>query len=194
MEADRPLCLACADLDHLVYLPRGDTALTRRARKYSALSAVVVRFSKPRNRYERQGVLVGEDALERAEEECVSDAAQRERRRERESLRRVEEDKEFAGQLAARIVEQFPGCPPDEARLIARHASLRGSGRVGRSAAGRRLDEEAIALAVIASVRHRHTNYDTLLMESADRTQARQQVRDQIDAVLASWRASPSGG
>jgi phage FluMu protein Com len=29
MEGKRPLCLSCADLDHLVYLPRGDTALTR---------------------------------------------------------------------------------------------------------------------------------------------------------------------
>ena len=28
MEDGRPLCLTCADLDHLTYLPRGDTALT----------------------------------------------------------------------------------------------------------------------------------------------------------------------
>ena len=34
------LCLACADLDHLVFLPAGDVALTRRARKHSALLAV----------------------------------------------------------------------------------------------------------------------------------------------------------
>ncbi len=67
MEGERPLCLTCADLDHLVYLPRGDTALTRRARKHSALSAVVVRFSRARKRYERQGVLVEESALEQAE-------------------------------------------------------------------------------------------------------------------------------
>src|SRR5258707_11562968 len=56
MEGERPLCLKCAALDHLVYLPRGDTALTRRARKHSALFAVVVRFSMTRNRYERQGL------------------------------------------------------------------------------------------------------------------------------------------
>src|SRR5881275_1010143 len=48
MEGERPLCLICADLDHLVYLPRGDTALTRRARKHRALSAVVVHWSRPR--------------------------------------------------------------------------------------------------------------------------------------------------
>ncbi len=75
MEGERPLCLSCADLDHLVYLHRGNTALTRRARKHSALSAVVVRFSRARKRYERQGVLVEEPALEQAEQECLADAA-----------------------------------------------------------------------------------------------------------------------
>jgi len=34
-EGKGALCLACADLDHLVFLPSGDTALTRRSRKYS---------------------------------------------------------------------------------------------------------------------------------------------------------------
>src|ERR671914_784664 len=60
MEEPGPLCLACAEMDHLVYLPAGDAALTRRARAASRLSAVVVRFSRARKRYERQGVLVEE--------------------------------------------------------------------------------------------------------------------------------------
>ena len=46
MENERALCLACADLDHLVYLPRGDAALTQRAKKHSTLSAVIIRFSR----------------------------------------------------------------------------------------------------------------------------------------------------
>ncbi|HYR09858.1 MAG TPA: hypothetical protein VEQ60_18935, partial [Longimicrobium sp.] len=58
MEHGKPLCLSCADLDHLWFLPSGDTALTRRASKYTGLRAVVVRFSRSRGRYERQGVLV----------------------------------------------------------------------------------------------------------------------------------------
>ena len=73
MEREKPLCLECADLDHLVFLPRGDVALTRRSRKYSILSAVVVRFSRSRKRYERQGLLVESGALERAQDECLSD-------------------------------------------------------------------------------------------------------------------------
>src|SRR5205823_643406 len=56
-------CLTCAELDHLVCVPAGDAALTRHARAASRLWAVVVRFSRSRRRYERQGVLVEEHAL-----------------------------------------------------------------------------------------------------------------------------------
>lgn len=41
---------------------------------------------------------------------------------------------------------------------------MRGSGRVGRSAAGRILDPDAVSLAVAASVRHADTDYDALLV------------------------------
>jgi hypothetical protein len=74
MEGPGPLCLTCADLDHLVYLPAGSAAVTRRARAHSGVSAIVVRFSRSRGRYERRGVLVEEDALARAERECLLDA------------------------------------------------------------------------------------------------------------------------
>jgi hypothetical protein len=32
LDGEQALCLSCADLDHLEYLPRGDAALTRRAK------------------------------------------------------------------------------------------------------------------------------------------------------------------
>ena len=92
LEAQRPLCLACADLDRLVFLERGDAALTRRASRYSTLRAVVVRFSRTRKRYERQGVLVEEQALVQAEQECLSDAESRRLARERAAERRDELD------------------------------------------------------------------------------------------------------
>ena len=59
-------CLNCADLDHLVFLPSGDTALTRRSRKYSGLLAVVLKSARTRKRYERQGLLVESEALDAA--------------------------------------------------------------------------------------------------------------------------------
>jgi hypothetical protein len=187
LEKGQPLCMTCADLDHLVFLPRGDTALTRRSRKHSSLSVVVVKFSRARNRYERQGVLVEEAALDKAQEECLSDEEVRARRREREAARRQEEDYELVQEMAGRIRALYPGCPAGEALAIARHTAERGSGRVGRSASGRALDEGALRLAVIASVRHQHTHYDELLMRGLERSEARWAVRDKIEEVLSSW-------
>jgi hypothetical protein len=189
MERGRPLCLACADLDHLVFLPRGDTALTRRAARYSTLWAVVVRFSRSRRRYERQGLLVEEPALERAERECLSDAAAREQARARAVARRAELDTRYVTEFAERVADAFPGCPDAERRTIAEHACLKYSGRIGRSAAARRFDAAAIELAVGAHVRHRYTRYDALLAYGVDRGDARASVRDAVGAVLERWRS-----
>jgi hypothetical protein len=73
-EGPRGLCIDCADLGHLAFVARGDACITRRASKYSPLRAIVLRFSRSRKRYERQGILVAEEALARAEEECLDDA------------------------------------------------------------------------------------------------------------------------
>jgi hypothetical protein len=73
MEGPGPLCLDCADLGHLVFLAAGDATLTRRAKRASGLSAVVVRFARSRHRYERRGILVEPAALERAEQQCLAD-------------------------------------------------------------------------------------------------------------------------
>jgi hypothetical protein len=86
------------------------------------------------------------------------------------------------------IARLFPGCPADRAEAIARHAGMRGSGRVGRTQAARELDPEAITLAVVASVRHEDTRYDELLMSGVDRDEARDRVRLDVDRVLESWR------
>ncbi|GGW32850.1 hypothetical protein GCM10010381_17070 [Streptomyces xantholiticus] len=188
LESGAPVCLDCADLGHLVYLPRGDAALTRRAREASALWAVVVRLNRRRGRYERQGLLVEEPALARAESACLADADSRARRRARDAARRASEDSRFTAELTAVIRRLFPGCPKERAARTAAHASVRGSGRVGRTAAGRSLEEGAVTAAVRASVRHLDTDYDALLMAGVPRHQARARVSQQIDAVLASWR------
>jgi hypothetical protein len=188
MEADRPLCLSCADLDHLIYLPRGDAALTRRAKKYSPFFAVVVRFSRSRGRYERQGVLVSEAALEQAEEECLADSEQRALRRERDAVHRAEYDRDLIVHMTGAILKLFPGCPRQEARTIAEHTARRGSGRVGRTHAGQSLEEGALISAVMAFIRHRHTRYDELLMSGYSRTDARGSIRGDLDRVLETWR------
>ncbi|MFF3245609.1 DUF2293 domain-containing protein [Streptomyces sp. NPDC002870] len=189
LEFNAPVCLDCADLAHLVYLPRGSAALTRRAREASSLWAVVVRRNRRRKRYERQGLLVEEAALARAESACLADADARARRRERDAARRTAEDVRFTAALAAEILRLFPGCPSARAQDVAAHASVRGSGRVGRTAAGRSMEVGAVTAAVRASVRHLDTEYDTLLMAGVARHEARRRVAAVIEGVLASWRA-----
>jgi hypothetical protein len=189
LEDGEPVCLTCAEMDHLVFLPAGDAALTRRAKKASGLSAVVLRLSRRRGRYERQGLLVEEAALELAEDQCLADEDVRSRRRARDRERRADEDLELRARTAWEIRRMFPGCPAERAEAIARHTGARGSGRVGRSAAGRALDETAVRAAVVAAVRHEDTGYDALLMSGVPRAVARERIRADVDRVLDRWRA-----
>jgi hypothetical protein len=190
LEAERPLCLACADLDHLVYLPRGDVALTRRASRYSTLRAIVVRFSRSRRRYERQGVLVEEHALARAEQECLSDAEARGLARARAAERRQELDDDYIRAFARRVAEMFPGCPAEEQRSIAEHACQKYSGRVGRSAAAKEFQANAVVFAVRAHVRHAHTVYDQLLERGVTRDEARALVAAAVATLLDQWQGA----
>src|SRR5262249_11127905 len=111
VENEKALCLECADLGHLEYLPRGDVAVTRRASKYTKLRAVVVEWPRTRKRYERQGILAEPEAIRQAEEDSLADAELRERRREQAALRRDAEDQEFVAAFARAIRDQFPRCP-----------------------------------------------------------------------------------
>ena len=112
----------------------------------------------------------------------------RQRRRERNALRQAELDEQYIAQFADRIRELFPGCPNRE-RSIAEFACLKYSGRVGRTAAAKQLDESAVRLAVIAHVRHEETDYDELLGRGSDRHDARRRVQAQIEQVLSAWEA-----
>jgi hypothetical protein len=184
----KTLCLSCADLGHLIYLPSGNAALTRRASKYSKLHAVVVCWSSTRKRNERQGVLVQEEALARAEEECFADSEARERHQKRDAERRKLLDEEYVRKFSDRVRELFPNCPGGVEKGIAEHACLKYSGRVGRSAAAKSLEESAVTLAVVAHIRHAETNYDELLsLHNWAKGDAREVVKDEIDHIMSEW-------
>lgn len=103
-------------------------------------------------------------------------------------MRRAAADTRFTAAFAAEIQRLFPGIPPERALAVAAHASARGSGRVGRTAAGRALDEDAVSVAVRASVRHDDTDYDAMLMAGVPRYQARARLAPRIEAILTAWR------
>ena len=181
-------CLDCADLGHLLFLPSGDAALTRRARKHSTLAAVVLKWSRARKRYERQGLLIEEAALSQAEAECLSDSAAREQRRIREAAHRDELDRAYVARFALRVRELYPNAPAGREQAIAEHACRKYSDRVGRSATAKALQAEPVALAVAAHVRHCETRYDQLLASGLERDQARREVQQEVQQIMASWR------
>jgi hypothetical protein len=80
------------------------------------------------------------------------------------------------GEFARRTRKLFPGYPSGRERVIAEHACLKYSGRVGRSEAAKAYDEDAVRLAVVAHVRHVETPYDRLLASGLDRVEARRRV------------------
>ena len=85
--------------------------------------------------------------------------------------------------------ELFPGAPPEREHDIAEHACRKYSGRVGRSAAAKALDAEAVQLAVAAHIRHHETDYDTLLASDVGRHEARERVAAGVDEVQRRWQA-----
>ena len=80
--------------------------------------------------------------------------------------------------------------PPQTANSIAEHACAKYRGRVGRSAAVKALDEQAIRLAVIAHIRHVETQYDKLLMSGYDRVYARFNVEEKVQSILMKWQGN----
>ena len=127
-------------------------------------------------------------ALGRAETESLSDAEARARRRERDAERRAELGRDYLASFAGRVREPFPGTPSEREHEIAEYACRKHGGRVGRSAAAKALEPEAVRLAVAAHVCHRETNYDALLGSGLDRHEARDRVALQVGEVLRSWQ------
>ena len=133
-------------------------------------------------------MLVETSGLEKAERECLEDADERASARVRGAERRRKQDVELAAQMTKQISMLFPGCPASEVAEIAAHTARRGSGRVGRTAAGRNLEEGAMTLAVVAAIRHKHTRYDELLASGIDRVSARERIAVVAEEILARWR------
>ncbi len=188
-KGDGVLCMKCAGFSHLTFLPSGDPALTRRAKKHSNLSAIVLQWSRSRRRYERKGLLVEENAVAKAEQECVSDNEAREKRKVREAAKRAVFDREYIDLFSKKIRELFPSCPQGREIEIAEHACLKYSGRVGRSSMAKELETKAVRLAVIAHIRHAETKYDELFLSGRNKETARGEIREHLDRILKKWES-----
>jgi hypothetical protein len=97
-------------------------------------------------------------------------------------------DDKYVAQFATHIRQRFPNAPAGIETAIAEHACQKHSRRIGRTAAAKDFDPEAIDLAVRAHIRHHHTRYDELLSRGSDRDFARASVRGEVESVLGEWR------
>ena len=87
----------------------------------------------------------------------------------------------------------FPRIPEGACLEILEHGFQKGSGRVGRS--GTLEDKLKVQLAVNAHIRHRLTQYDSILAVNKGqdaKLAAREKVHDQVQAIADSWRATSS--
>ena len=184
---DTAICLGCAGLAHLEFLPSGDVAVTRRAARYSSRRVVVMKKSPVRKRSERQGILVESRAIRRARTESAADAEVRAERRQQAAIRRQREDQSYLAAFAEAIARQYPRCPEAVTHEITAHACRKYSHRIGRSADGKRLHPAVIRIAVMAHIRHKYTEYDQLLALYNDRLSARSQVRGKVTEILNTW-------
>ena len=67
--------------------------------------------------------------------------------------------------------------------VIAEHACLKYSDRIGRTASAKSLAEEAVDLTVIAHIRHTETQYDQLLGQQWDRRDARTRIAAEVRRI-----------
>jgi hypothetical protein len=104
------------------------------------------------------------------------------------STRRAATEKRDAAVIrdaGAELSVQFPKMPTGEKELVLKHGFRKYSGRVGRT--GQMPLSRKIQLAVIAHIRHKHTRYDELLRNGADRLEARKSVQKKIQDILREW-------
>ncbi|MCJ8329508.1 MAG: DUF2293 domain-containing protein [Lentisphaeria bacterium] len=192
LDIQKPYCMKCLNLNHLSFLPSGDATLSRRAREFSESFAEVVEWSR-RGRYERRGILVDEAAIEKAEASNLQDAEKRKVGREKGKQRQIKIDVKHTEEFQKTILDIFPSCPRNEVASIAFHATVRSSGRVGRTAAAKKLDNKMIRLAVIAYIRHKHTDYDELLSHGFSKDIARKKIQGAVQEKLKSWEMTLDG-
>ncbi|KAG9193455.1 hypothetical protein G6011_03490 [Alternaria panax] len=97
----------------------------------------------------------------------------------------VQRDAADIAKAAAEVDVQFPKIPAAAKETVLRHGFKKNSGRVGRTSSIPL--SRKVLLAVLAHVRHMHTEYDTLLKKGKSRDVARKTTRKNIEVVVKKW-------
>lgn len=187
-ENHKGTCFGCSPFGGYVMLPSGNAAMTRRSKKHSTLCGVVLIWNQRRKRYERQGQLVEENAIEKARLECEKDQAIRDEKNKKAAVVREIKDREYKIAFARAIRKRYHNCPVKREYDIAKHACEKYSGRVGRMADAKQFDAKMIDLAVEAHIRHAETDYDSRFGQGKNKKEIRSEIRYDVNHILRQWR------
>ncbi|KAK0623667.1 hypothetical protein B0T14DRAFT_407433, partial [Immersiella caudata] len=159
------------------FVPKGDVYITRscRIKTHQAGQTLYVVVNKTKK-------VTGLRCPKRIYDEVVKESKATATKRAEAVAKR---DNVISDKFEETLMQLFPKCPRDRIPQILQHALQKHSGRVGRTSM---LDlEEKVRLAVRAHIRHRHTQYDTMLRSGMSREEARKQVIQGIIDVEKEW-------
>ncbi|KAL5411679.1 hypothetical protein PMIN03_004718 [Paraphaeosphaeria minitans] len=124
------------------------------------------------------GIRVPKDILSRVHTQANETRAAR-------KLTTEKRDTATIRQAAAELDSQFSKIPEQDRELVLKHGFKKHSGRVGRT----NLIPLArkVLYAVVAHIRHRHTNYDTLLDGGMSRDAAKKTIKKKLQETLRRW-------
>ncbi|KXA93499.1 hypothetical protein AKJ64_00400 [candidate division MSBL1 archaeon SCGC-AAA259E17] len=171
------------------FLPSGDGALTRKVRR----GPHCILMKKKHGHSKPVGTIAPSDNIEQAREELGGEegAKRREKSKKRGQKKR---EKRITKNLKKKIRQQFPSIPKKKLEEVTSKARRKGS--VGSADwvyfSSEEEEEESLRqtarLAVKAHIRHKHTDYDQILLQGVPKGRARFIVSGQIEEVLEKWK------
>jgi hypothetical protein len=96
-------------------------------------------------------------------------------------------DATLVRQAAIELDKQFPKISSGEKEMVLKHGFRKLSGRVGRT--GTIPMAKKVLFAVIAHIRHEHTDYDQMMDKGINREDARRRIAKDMQGVLRLWGA-----
>jgi hypothetical protein len=159
------------------FLPKGDRYKTFHCRKLTHEAGCPLYIVVDDNK-RATGIRVPLNVLKRVHNQA----------KETITIRRAATAKRDAIDIAKAAAEmdvQFPKMPTSGQKAILKHGFQKHSGRVGRTSSMPL--SQKVFLAVIAHVRHTHTDYDALLKRGRNRNAARKSTRKNIEIAMLKW-------
>ncbi|KAJ5648862.1 uncharacterized protein N7484_002585 [Penicillium longicatenatum] len=164
-----------------VFVPKGNVYITRHCRTDTKTSNRVVYLVYDKAAKRTLGIRVPDEIHKNVSKRATLTA---EKRASAVQVR----DETFIMRGRALLYNEFPLMPHETLETILNHAFLKGSGRVGRTSTT--TEKRKATLAVEAHIRHKHTNYETLLASGVERCEARERVWQNVKVIRKAWEGS----